>query len=72
MEAEMAKIEFIKPYPRREDWRVTVNGSSYGSVWRHNKTGEYLVSNVTKRFATPEEAFKAARKQMKQLFQTAA
>jgi hypothetical protein len=62
------KIEFIKPYPRREDWRVKVNGLSYGSVWRHNKTGEYLVSNVTERFTTPEAAFKAARKQMKQLF----
>ena len=66
------KIEFIKTHPRREDWRVKVNGSTYCSVWRHCKTGEYLVSNVTERFTTPDAAFKVARKQVKQLFQTVA
>ncbi len=65
------KIELIKPYPRREDWRMKVDGLTLGSVWRHNKTGEYLVSNVTERFTTPEAAFKAAKKQIKRVLTVA-
>jgi hypothetical protein len=65
------KIEFIKPYPRREDWRGKVDGATLGSVWRHCKTGEYQVSNVTERFPTQEAAFKAAKKQIKRVLTVA-
>ena len=58
------RIEFYQPKPRREDWRVKVNGMTLGLVWRDGD--EYIASVKTKaRFATKEQAFAAARKQVK-------
>jgi len=59
------RIEFKQPYPRREDWRVQLNGRTVGSVWRAGE-GRYLVSCTHKEEAPdPDKAFKLARKQLK-------
>lgn len=60
------KIEFFQPTPRIEDWRVKMNGQTVGSVWRCGDG--YLVSIAVKQSAaTQEAAFKAARKQLRDL-----
>ncbi len=49
-----------------EDWRVKLNGCTVGSVWRRGDG--YLVSVSLKQSApTQEAAFKAARKQLREL-----
>jgi len=60
------KIEFVQPRPRIEDWRVKLNGLTVGSVWRCGDG--YLVSVAVKQSApTQAAAFKAARKQLRDL-----
>ena len=59
------RIEFKQPYPRREDWRVVLNGRTVGSVWRAGE-GRYL-ANCTQQEEAPDlaKAFKLARKQLR-------
>ena len=60
----MAKIELIQPKPRVEDWRVTLNGRTVGSVWRAG--ADYIASVSSQcRLPTKEAAFDAARKMAK-------
>lgn len=60
------KIKFNQPKPRKEDWRVVLNGRTVGSVWR---AGENFITNVTHQIkvATQEAAFTEARKQAKSI-----
>lgn len=62
----MARIEFIQPRPRIEDWRVKVDGRAIGAVW---KAGEVYIASVRTavKVATLEAAFKEARKQAKSI-----
>ncbi|MEO8343304.1 MAG: hypothetical protein ABI536_05745 [Gallionella sp.] len=60
----MAKIEFIQPNPRVEDWRVKLDDRTIGNVWR---AGKCYIADVTgkSKELTNEAAFSAARKQAK-------
>ena len=58
------KITFIKPNPRRDDWRVALDGRNIGSVWRCGADYRASVS-ATETAPTLERAFKAARRQVR-------
>lgn len=61
------KIEFNQPNPRREDWRVVMDGRTVGNVWRAGE-GRYL-ANCTRAEEAPSAAaaFKLARRQLKSI-----
>ena len=63
----MTKIEFIRPKPRIEDWRVKYGDFTLGNVWRAAE-GRYIANcSHAETATTAEAAFKLARKQVKSI-----
>lgn len=62
----MARIEFIQPRPRIEDWRVKVDGRALVLFGRQGKSTIASVRTAVK-VATLEAPFKVARKQAKSI-----
>ena len=62
----MARIEFMQPRPRIQDWCVKIDGRAIGAVWKCGDSFRVSVG-TTETAPTLDDAFKAAKKQIKAL-----